>query len=282
MSDESQHGSEWVPENQENEASNDANGKKNGSEAPLPVAPAKPNLAPAKGHDCCKKYKRIKEEIKYWFELGGLFAGVAVLIVLIGQLREMVKATKVTEGQLKAMQSQSDVMQDQLDEMQRTRTLDERAWVAARQVVIKGTDFPNNTFIVVFKNTGKTPAISVSAFMNQSTITNVIPAKDQPASPINTLSSVQFSGLLAPDAEGTMAVNSLLFGFVNPEGEAIRIGIKPYYIYGTVWYDDIFGKHHWSQFCYEIRFSPNADVSVHFLPINIHNSCDDAEAGKGN
>jgi hypothetical protein len=165
----------------------------------------------------------------------------------------------------------------QIRDSRTDRNLDERAWVAVRQGVIQDNRFPNTTFKVIFKNTGKTPAINVSAWMNQGVSTNSIPEKDQPMNPTNTFGAVQFSGLLAPDAEGSISVNSWFLDFDTIEG--IRSGKKPYYIYGTIRYDDIFRKHHWSQFCYQVR--PMNDP-IEFQPINIHNSCDDAQTNQNN
>jgi hypothetical protein len=219
------------------------------------------------------KSKSGHDWIKYWIEIAGILFGIIGVCVLIFQSCELVKATKAT---LKSVE----VSRGQLNEMQQARIMDERAWVAVRQGVIRGSFLPNITFEVVFRNTGKTPAVNVTAYMNQSIFTNSIPQTDQPTSPTNTLGGVQFSGLLAPDADGSISVSSFFISFSDPNQQAISSGKKPYYVYGTIWYDDIFGKHHWSQFCYEIRLTPDADYPAQFLPINIHNSCDDAQTNQ--
>ena len=173
-------------------------------------------------------FKKLNLHVKEWketYEFLGILAGLAVLIVLVCQY----------------------------EEMRQTRILDERAWVAVREIVIPPQSgiFPNTIFKAVFKNTGKTPAINVSAWMNQSSSTNSIPEKDQPMNPTNTLVVPQFSGLLAPDSEGSISVSSWLLDFDTTQ--AIKNDTKPYYVYCTIRYDDIFGNHHWSQFCYQIR-----------------------------
>jgi hypothetical protein len=49
-----------------------------------------------------------------------------------------------------------------------------------------------------------------------------------------------------------------------------------YYVFGTIWYDDIFGQHHWAQFCYFFLSNLKAVSSP-----GIHNTCDDYEAQGG-
>lgn len=240
-------GNEPVPEKKENETSNDANSKKECPEAPLPVAPAKPNLSSTKGHDCCKKYKRIKEEIKYWFELGGILAGLAVLYILVRQYQEMVKTTNVAIGQL-------GVMQGQLSEMQ----IDERAWVFIDiQNNSLSPDGTNFLLTATAKNAGKTVGLVTGTFEKIAIKTNDIPPQDPEITGLKIM--------LPPDKPITLpySVNQLLI-----------TGSKyfPVYVFGTIFYEDISGKKHWTQFCYSIT-----EGGFKVTAMSIHSSCDDLE-----
>ena len=47
------------------------------------------------------------------------------------------------------------------------------------------------------------------------------------------------------------------------------------FIYGTIWYDDIFKQSHWTQFCYEvISIEPSGIIG--FQPCDRHNTSDDS------
>jgi hypothetical protein len=225
-----------------------SNQKTESSDTASTVGSSESNLPPAinSQSDRNKKCKHFKEEIKFWFEIFGLVAGLIVAYLIFLQFKEM----------------------------QQTRILDERAWVAVREGVVGYTDESSHLtdFKFIFKNTGKTPAINVSVWFNQTVFLDTIPKIDKriiPPIPFGSLGSYQFSGLLAPDAEGSISTSNEPLGSSSVQN--INSGM-PYYIYGTIWYDDIFGKHHWSQFCYQIILSPHAG----FLPIGNHNSCDDA------
>jgi hypothetical protein len=56
--------------------------------------------------------------------------------------------------------------------------------------------------------------------------------------------------------------------------EVAKIG--NFYLYGTIWYDDIFSNHHWSQFCYAIHCdSTLTNTVVGASPRAVHSSCDE-------
>jgi len=153
-------------------------------------------------------------------------------------------------------------------EMRETRIYDERAWVSFIQ--FKPTvDESNGTsvdwfFTANLKNTGKTPAIRVQAVCKWTQDSNQIKIYDSiPYPPIN-------SGLMAPDTIANSSTDKIPMSVINAANNSI-----PFYCYGTVWYDDIFGNHHWSQFCQKFYGTPaNWSSSVPAF----HNSCDDAEA----
>jgi hypothetical protein len=79
--------------------------------------------------------------------------------------------------------------------------------------------------------------------------------------------------LLAPDGGGNTSTidNPLPTGLIEP---LMRNGLK-LYIFGTIFYEDIFGKKHWTQFCFYP--SRNMDAS---LPCPIHNETDDTQQQK--
>jgi hypothetical protein len=48
----------------------------------------------------------------------------------------------------------------------------------------------------------------------------------------------------------------------------MRRGLNTY-VFGTMWFDDVFGSHHWTQFCYLVGNDLKA------RPSGFHNTCDD-------
>jgi hypothetical protein len=211
------------------------------------------------------KFERVFKVL----EVVGIAAGFAVLLVLVGQYCEMVKATKVTEGQLKAMQSQSDVMQGQLNEMRRTRILDERAWVAPIQsgLIISPIGDSGSTFVQIqYKNTGKTPAVNAVCIFGSTTNFDDIGKNE--GYPTN---SSNF-GMIPPDVISHSDIGAIN-GFTVQD---IKGGMT-YYIFGKIWYDDIFGNRHWTTFSYLIETN-----FTEYFSTAIHNSCDDAETNQTN
>jgi hypothetical protein len=229
-----------------------------------------------------KKWKSLSrweqfERVFKVIEFLGIIGASVFVVVQWGNLKITNQDTEQTidlisnqvvaaQGQLKAMQSQSDVMQGQRDEMKRTRELDERAWVAASGTV--AASIPVNgvaRFTVTFRNTGKTPAINFQGKIVVANNTNEITAQDSPSMPEPSLQ------LLAP--------NDSVSTFIDKQAVTLNPG-RVFYLYGTAWYDDIFGKHHWSQFCFKIRCDNNA--IIYCLPAAIHHSCDDVETNQTN
>jgi hypothetical protein len=50
---------------------------------------------------------------------------------------------------------------------------------------------------------------------------------------------------------------------------AVKAGKSPLFVYGTVWYEDIFGASHWTQYCWSV--DPNRGVNYEGPK---HNDCD--------
>jgi hypothetical protein len=151
----------------------------------------------------------------------------------------------------------------QYREMQLTRIMDERAWVAISDVKCSQMNTIEE-FDLTYKNTGKTPAINTQIQVISTGFLKDIPKKD--AMPNPQLSSA----LVAPD--GT--------GFTDIKQPVLAVeAVGTFYLYGTIWYDDIFGKHHWSQFCFYVRCDTNTIVMG---PAAFHFTCDDTENGQNN
>lgn len=146
--------------------------------------------------------------------------------------------------------------------MENSQVQDQRAWVVPYDFQIirsAGGRFVN----ILIKNTGKTPAINVSSILGGTPSLDQIPKLDEFPNPrVNC-------GLIAPD--GTDHISSAIV----PQNVFDSIGNgRVFYIYGTIWYNDIFGNRHWSQFCDAMV---KIGDQVQFDSAAIHNSCDDAE-----
>jgi hypothetical protein len=261
-----------------------------------PIAGAKPQTPPAptqRTQSDCQTGKRHTEPPN-WCEITMLAAeiiGIAGLVwyciinlhelsvfrdesktmqneFLDGQTNAVIQL-QVVRDQLDAIQTQSGIMQRQLDEMKRTSQLDERAWVNAFQ--LNRRPFGNTTdfvyFVVSFKNTGKTPAIDTRAKIYEAFSLDNVPPKD-PQLPIG-------GALLPPgvDCNVTTANQPMYIKTFQD----IYSGKMDFYMYGTVWYNDISGHPHWSQFCWIVDLKYTT-----FLPAPIHNSCDDAQTNQTN
>jgi hypothetical protein len=156
---------------------------------------------------------------------------------------------------------------EQLSEMRRTTILDQRAWVVdsglTANIVGDSIIFDFN-----YKNTGRTPAMHSHPLIVSNPDTNKIPKFD------NEADSKASRLNLAPDR--TQSISLKL-----PAGAIKSVGCV--YLYGTVWYDDIFGKHHWIQFCYDVRCESNpTNFTISAGPIGIHDSCDELEKADKN
>ena len=119
-------------------------------------------------------------------------------------------------------------------EIKRQNRLDKQAWVMPfefkKTINTTGDTTGANVF---YKNTGKTPALNFHIFIGWAARDNLIPSGDERGTQEPTFA-------IAPDGVGNSAavippevIQSVLQG--NPGG----------YIFGTIWYNDIFGGDHW-------------------------------------
>lgn len=138
---------------------------------------------------------------------------------------------------------------------------DERAWVVPSDAIDEKTSTGETYFKVTFKNSGHTPALRTHAWIGTTPDFNKIPDRD----PIVIKGQID-SLVLAPEGTG----NTSTPPFPDEVIDSIRHGAR-LYIYGTVAYGDVFGKDHWSQFC----FYPGFDMKG-FGPCSKHNTTDDA------
>jgi hypothetical protein len=153
-------------------------------------------------------------------------------------------------GQLQAAKAQASAAEKQIQEMREQRMLDERAWVS----VYEFNDAPDfRSVLVAYKNVGKTPALNVRTAIFLSSDPKWIPVYDD--KPTNAYKVMLFPNDQRYSARLFASTNNLIVGS---------------YVFGTIWYDDIFGSNHWVQFC-RIWTENEAQMT------GIHNSCDDAD-----
>jgi len=198
-----------VPQEKENQAPNEPNSKPQRAETPSAVVPSKSNEPPTPRHQGRKRYKCIKEEIKYWFEVFAIIGGLVGLVLIWLQYRDMTRATDASVKQSKALIAQSGIMQGQLKEMQDARELDERAWIVLTEpVVIQPYSAEQVALYIKIINTGKTPATiehtdySVIRIHHNSGITNV--GSDVTIAP--------FAVIIPPDSPESLDLAALHIG----------------------------------------------------------------------
>jgi hypothetical protein len=193
-----------------------------------------------------------KKETASTFDKITFFVGIIGLLVLIWQTFLLKESNESTKSALK-------MTRDQM-------VLDNRAWVFARDVVFtvnkSGDDIQSVNFSVECANNGQTPAINVVPVINHYFSRDRIPERDAYPNPVITAS------MLATDQR------IIIPAFNEIPYERFKAG--GVYVAGTIFYNDIFGKPHWSQFC----FLMVQDLSV--IPMPFHHTCDDADGQSKN
>ncbi len=136
--------------------------------------------------------------------------------------------------------------------------LENRAWIAPITSKIH-TEMGQSGIIfnVPFTNSGKTPALHVSAWIGA--------VGDFKDIGFGEPSRGHADELLGLDQVG----NTSTVPFPSDVIQKIQSGAT-LYVFGTIWYDDIFGGKHWTQFC----FYPGRDMKS-FGPCGKHNGTDD-------
>jgi hypothetical protein len=157
----------------------------------------------------------------------------------------------------------------QLIEMHNQVLLDERAWVTAYSVR-STTNGANVFFTIEVKNSGKTPAINVTTWLDAVTSTNSegLVYVEQ-TDPTNTIKY----HLLGPENTYSLGTES------GATDRNIALAINSHkthlYVYGKIDYEDIFRINHWTRFCWRVT----ADLG-NFEGTTIGNSCDDSETNQ--
>lgn len=139
--------------------------------------------------------------------------------------------------------------------------IDNRAWVMPFEYK-KTTDFNKNVIgaNMFYKNTGKTPALDLQVFVGWAAGESLIPKRDIPSD-----NSPKFA--LAPDGVGNSAPN------IPPAVvKGVTIGNPGGFIFGTIWYKDVFGYAHWNQYC--VGIGPHFD---YFTACTIHNATSETD-----
>jgi hypothetical protein len=210
----------------------------------LPPAPTNHNPAPQKPY-------WNQQSVKFWVELAGIIGGLLGLVVLFCQLR---------------------ATQEQLKEMHDQKVMDERAWMFPSDYAV--TWLSNHLELTVkFKNTGKTPAFN---FNQRSAQIQILPPYDEYNLPPQLRNDIpEYDTEPIVRFQGTVAPNQTITLDPKPNMPFNDFDLKTnLYIYGTVWYDDVFNQHHWTRFC--ARYSPDGIFSA----APFHNTCDDIATNK--
>lgn len=178
-----------------------------------------------------------KDGVKDWLEKIGLVVGIVAALVICGQYWEMIKTNR---------------------EMRQAFVADNRAWVTPFEMIVE--ENPKDTNFVhlklMFKNTGQTPALNIS--IAQST--------GFPDSKTNTPPAIPDAMMLGPGVATFIPVYN-----VPREMAKVVPGNVPFCIFGRIAYDDIFGNHHWTEFCW------GSEGPVAYQNWPGRNTCDDAK-----
>lgn len=151
--------------------------------------------------------------------------------------------------EFKTFDSERQLMEAEQKENRLARELDERAWVTAYKF-----EKNNGEYRVLCRNTGRTPALNVDSDVRSTQVFNDAETATWMENPPGP-----YAGVLGP----------------NMEWQTHSEGIKGKYLYGRIWYDDIFGKHHWTDFCAQC-LEENIASSDKFYIMPTGNSTDDS------
>ncbi len=175
------------------------------------------------------------------FAAAVIYAGIAAV-----QLKEIGKATGVaiTAAEVRASKF-ADAASKALDAAIKQNQLDQRAWVTADGITSNFQLSKPLTIDVLIKNTGKTPAMHLSGYVNF----DVVVRGKRP----------RFSVTQPPEARAILAPNSTSHIKLNPapdkviqqiDVDRVQSTIATIYAFGTLSYDDVFSRPHWTNFCF--------------------------------
>jgi hypothetical protein len=177
----------------------------------------------------------------------------------------------VNNRELQVSDSERQTMEKEFKASAASEIIAQRAWVFVTQVTGNAAENKDRgNFIVKLQNTGRTPALNVHTTINFDFDPKNIPIKDEmETNPVT-------GGTLAPNAMAFTQTAPIPFQMLTP----ISSG-KTGYVSGTIWYDDIYGNHHWSQFCVMVTSDMLHHNLLDAMPTSFHNSCDDIKNAKG-
>jgi hypothetical protein len=126
------------------------------------------------------------ERCLIWIGIASVVVNFLIGLIYLGQLKEMVKATKASTDAAKAATDSVKVANDTLAASQNAMLLDQRAWVGLTELkIVTEGDHPEQQGFAI--NSGKTPARNVHAVMG-------VYARFSPKRPVSR-ASVIMSGL---------------------------------------------------------------------------------------
>lgn len=182
-----------------------------------------------------------------------IIASATVIIAVVGifqtstiksQLGEMQKAGGQTDCAIMQFARSADIADNTLRKTKELAEQDRRAWIVAED--IKGTTLEIGKpfkFIVIFKNTGKTPGIKVRQKSSAVTM-------DKTSYPVLNIEepSTDRGSVIPPN--GTVHLDLEFIKTVTKK-DVDELHSHSTFIYGKIVYEDIFSKAHWSTFCAE-------------------------------
>jgi len=207
---------------------------------------SKPGAKPTGEKQQTANESRILKNPQWWQAWAAVVlvpVGIYALWVYRGQLDEMRKSTQAATDAAK-------VAKDSITFAKETAHLDQRAWLTIRSATMKTPLAVGQRPVIEVRveNTGRTPALnteSAGAILSYESIRpGTLPSRDRP-----------FVGEASRSIIGPGAGETSIFYATEPIRDEAQIqGIREegwvIYVAGSVRYDDIFGNHHRTTFCY--------------------------------
>jgi Ca2+/Na+ antiporter len=227
----------------------DAQRQTDASDQQISLAAAKLEVPPPESQCCCSNHKQ-----KHWIDYLTAFLELVGLVVLCLYAAYTIKIYY-------ANQQAADSAKKTATEIQRQMRIDERPWLKIATFGEPGIQMPGKILVgqplkipFEIKNLGKTAARQVQAgFLIQIT-----PNGESPHIKGVKPSDIFETGVIYPTASlKKQAVRvkmnssgSVTVDLIMPEElREIRTGAAHVTFSGKVWYSDIFGVSHWTQFC---------------------------------
>jgi hypothetical protein len=179
-----------------------------------------------------------------WITLGTAIVGLYGLLILNETLKATQIAAKAAESQVKSTERATRIAEDTFKHTVETFRLDQRAWVAPIEVItpiLKVGASP--TFGFLISNTGKTPALRHRNIV----VYRVLPKEQKFVADYPNIKSSSTSAIL-PGARMGISVPSERI-VTQADIEELRTGAKILYVYGQLFYDDVFKQSHYTRFC---------------------------------